>query len=237
MTEKLLEYTHDGSTFEGLLVMPPAAAGLVPGVLIAHAWGGRGEIEAAVARRLAGLGYAALAIDMYGKGIRGTSREENAALIAPLLQDRGLLQARINRAAEVLGAQPQIDKGRIAALGYCFGGLCVLDLARSGADVRGVISMHGLFTPPSPPPGRAITASVLALHGYDDPMVPVEAVTALAAELSAAGADWQIHAYGGTMHAFTNPNANDAAFGTVYSARADRRSWNALQDFLSEIFG
>ena len=235
MTEELVEYAHDGVVLEGLLVCEPNVAGPQPGIVIAHAWGGRGEVEEGTARRLARLGYAAFALDMFGKGVRGGSREENAALIAPFLEDRALLAARISRAVSELQAQPEVDSDRIAALGYCFGGLCVLDLARSGADVRGVVSVHGLFTLPEPARGQPIRARVLALHGHEDPMVPVEAVNALEAELTAAGADWQIHVYGGTMHAFTNPHADDPEFGTVYNAAADRRAWAATTGFFDEV--
>ena len=172
---------------------------------------------------------------MYGKGVRGSNREENSALIGPFLADRNLLQGRINQAVNTLRDQPEVDSSKIAAIGYCFGGLCVLDLARSGADVSGVVSIHGLFAPPDPHPGLPIGASVLALHGHEDPMVPVEAVQALETELTEAGADWQIHVYGSTMHAFTNPKANDPEFGTVYSARAERRAWRAMTGFLAEV--
>jgi dienelactone hydrolase len=237
LSEKLVEYEHDGVVLEGLLVTPGEAAGLRPGVLIAHAWGGRGEIEENCARRLAELGYAGFAIDMFGKGIRGTSRDENAALIAPFLNDRAKLQARIISAFSALQNQPQVESKKIAALGYCFGGLCVLDLARSGTPARGVVSVHGLFTPPADMPPQPIRAKVLALHGHQDPMVPVEAVNQLEAELTAAGADWQIHVYGGAMHAFTNPAANDPDFGTVYNAEADRRAWAAATFFLAEVLG
>ncbi|MGD8340603.1 MAG: dienelactone hydrolase family protein [Gammaproteobacteria bacterium] len=235
MTDRLVEYEHEGVVLEGFLALPEGETGARPGVAIAHAWGGRGELEQAVAVRLAALGYGALALDMFGKGVRGASREENAALIAPFLEDRNLLQARMSRAISVLREQPEIDPNRIAAIGYCFGGLCVLDLARSGADVGGVVSIHGLFNPPEPPPGVPITAKVLALHGHEDPMVPVEAVNRLEQELTGAGADWQIHVYGGAMHAFTNPQANDPDFGTVYNETADRRSWATLVAFLSEV--
>jgi dienelactone hydrolase len=236
VTERLVEYQHDGVVLEGLLVGGEEGGGSKPGVLVAHAWGGRGEQEDKTAHRLAKLGYVGFAIDVFGKGIRGTSREENAALIGPFLQDRAMLQARIARSVSVLQKQPEVDSNKIAAIGYCFGGLCVLDLARSGADVAGVVSLHGLFTPPEPAPGQPIRAKVLALHGHEDPMVPVEAVNQLEAELTAAGADWQIHVYGGTMHAFTNPKANDPEFGTVYSAVADQRSWLATTAFLAEVF-
>lgn len=235
MTERLVEYEHDGVLLEGLLAVGNESGGPRPGVLIAHAWGGRGEHEDATAQRLAELGYVGFAIDLYGKGVRGASREENAGLIAPFLEDRAMLQARIAHAVSVLGEQPEVDSRKIAAIGYCFGGLCVLDLARSGAGIAGVVSLHGLFGPPVPAPGEPIKAKVLALHGHDDPMVPVEAVNQLEAELTAAGADWQVHVYGGTMHAFTNPKANDPEFGTVYSPTADRRSWAATTAFLAEV--
>jgi len=235
VSERLLEYRHDDALLEGLLVIEDESDRQRPGVLVAHAWGGRGAVEEKTARRLAELGYAGFAIDMFGKGVRGSSREENASLIGPFLKDRGMLQGRINRAVSTLREQAQVDSSRIAALGFCFGGLCVLDLARSGADVRGVVSLHGLFNPPEPHPGKRIRASVLALHGHEDPMAPVEAVNALETELTEAGADWQIHVYGGTMHAFTNPEANDPGFGTVYSQQAERRAWNATKAFLAEV--
>lgn len=235
LNEKLLEYAHAGVDFEGLLVAADDGAVRRPAVIVSHAWGGRGEIEAAAARRLAGQGYAAFALDMFGKGVRGGTREQNRALIAPLLQNRPLLQARILAAVETVRAQPGVDRARVAAIGFCFGGLCVLDLARTGADVAGVVSLHGLFTPSEPATGSRIRAKVLALHGHDDPMAPPSAVAALQAELTAAGADWQIHVYGGTMHAFTNPQAHDSDFGTVYNETAAMRAWAATHAFLAEV--
>jgi len=235
MIERPVVYEHAGATLEGILVCESAEGARRPGVLVAHAWGGRGDLELDAARRLARLGYVAFALDMFGQGVHGASREQNAGLIAPFLADRDLLQARIQVAVSTLRLQDEVDPERIAAIGYCFGGLCVLDLARSGADVRGVVSVHGLFGPPDPLPGKPIRARVLALHGHEDPMVPVAAVNALEAELTAAGADWQIHVYGGAMHAFTNPRANDPEFGTVYNETADRRSWIATKAFLAEV--
>jgi dienelactone hydrolase len=235
LRERLIEYVHEGVRLEGLYVAEERGGPRRPGVLVSHAWGGRGELEADAARRLAAQGYAALALDMFGKGVRGGSREQNAALIAPLLQNRSLLQARILAAVGALRAQSEVDPRRIAAIGFCFGGLCVLDLARSGADVAGVVSLHGLFTPPEPATGARIHAKVLALHGHDDPLAPPAAVAALQAELTAAGADWQIHVYGGTMHAFTNPSARDRDFGTVYNELAAGRAWTATREFLAEV--
>jgi dienelactone hydrolase len=129
-----------------------------------------------------------------------------------------------------------VDEKRIAAIGFCFGGLCVLDLARSGADVNGVVSFHGLLGPPGNTDGNRITAKVLVTHGWDDPLAPQEVLVKLGHELTDAGADWQIHAYGNAMHAFTNPAANNPDFGIVYQADADRRSRESMRAFLDEIF-
>ena len=207
-----------------------------PAVLIAHAWAGRGEHEEHRAVQLAELGYVGFAIDLYGKGRRGTNKEENAALMQPLLDERSTLQRRMALGLEACRKQKEVDASRTAAMGFCFGGLCVLDLARTGADIAGVASFHGLFSPPGNTEGNRIQARVLVLHGWDDPMATPDQVLSLAEELTAMEADWQIHAYGNTVHAFTNPAADDPDFGTVYDADADRRSWQSLQLFLAEIF-
>jgi dienelactone hydrolase len=233
---RLVEYQHDNITLEGFLAWDDSLAGPRPAVAISHAWGGRTAFEEGKAVALAQQGYVGCAIDMYGKGVRGSSPEENSALMTPLLKDRALLQQRIGRAVAVLGQQAEVDPAKVAAIGFCFGGLCVLDLARTGSDVKGVASFHGLFEAPGNTGGNRITARVLCLHGYDDPMVQPPAMLALASELTAAGADWQIHAYGNTVHSFTNPEANDPGMGAAYNAAADRRSWAALQDFLQEVF-
>ncbi|MFB3076472.1 MAG: dienelactone hydrolase family protein [Lysobacterales bacterium] len=200
------------------------------------AWAGRSEFECNKARALAELGYAGFALDVFGKGVLGSAPEENQKLIAPFLEDRALLQSRMTIALDTFKSQTEVDADRLAAIGFCFGGLGVLDLARMGTDIRGVVSFHGLFMPPNNTEGTQIKAKVLALHGNDDPMVPVADVDALGKELTAAGADWQVHAYGNTLHAFTNPEANDPGLGTVYNEEADRRSWQAMKNFLEEIF-
>ena len=227
----------DGQTIlEAHVAWDDSVSGLRPGVLISHAWSGRSEFEENKAVKLAELGYVGFALDLYGKGVRGKSPEENDALMQPLLKDRVTLQRRMRLALDELRKQTEVDEMRVAAMGFCFGGLCVLDLARTGADVLGVASFHGLFKPPGNTEGNRISAKVLVMHGWEDPMATPDQVVALARELTAMGADWQIHGYGNTMHAFTNPAANDTARGTVYDADADRRSWQNLQLFLAEIF-
>jgi len=232
--EQLIEYRDGQALLEGFFCHDDSRPGPQPAVLISHAWGGRDEFVERKARRLAWNGYAAFALDMFGKGKRGTTNEECTALITPFMQDRALLARRIASALATLTAQPQVDSRRIAAMGFCFGGLCVLDLARGGTDVRGVASFHGLLKP-SGLPAKKIGAKVLMMHGYDDPMAPPEDVLAIAKELTAAGADWQLHAYGNTKHAFTNPEANDSSIGLLYNETAERRSWHTLMQFLEEV--
>lgn len=233
---RTIEYFDGGDVFEAYMAWDDSSRDSRPAVLISHAWAGRGELEEHRAEQLAELGYVGFALDMYGKGKRGASKEENAALMQPLIDDRTVLQRRMNLALDVCRKQKEVDANRVAAMGFCFGGLCALDLARTGAEVAGVASFHGLFSPPGNTDGNQISAKVLVLHGWDDPMAKPDQVLALAEELSAMGADWQIHAYGDTVHAFTNPAADDPDFGTVYDADADRRSWQSLQLFLAEIF-
>lgn len=233
---RLIEYSLDGKVFEGLLAVDGAAAGKRPAVLISHAWAGRGPVEESFARRLAELGFAGFALDLYGKGVFGKTTEECQKLMAPLAENRPHLQQRLLAIVEIAKGFPEIDASKVVVMGFCFGGLCALDAARAGAGVKGVASFHGLFSPPGNTKGRKIAAKVIAFHGFDDPMVKPADVAALGAELTEAGADWQIHAYGGVMHAFTNPNANDPSFGTVYNRRAAERSWESFKLFLSECF-
>ena len=147
-----------------------------------------------------------------------------------------MLQRRLAAAVKAMQACDVVDASANAFMGYCFGGLCALDVARTGLEVNGVVSVHGLFRPATNLEPAAINAKVLALHGWDDPLVPPDQVLALARELTEAGADWQLHGYGGTGHAFTNPAAADPANGMAYNPLADRRSWRALVDFLEELF-
>ncbi len=230
-------YTDEDVLLEGFFAYDDAIEGKRPVVLINHAWGGRDDFVGGKAIKLAELGYLAFAVDMYGKGVKGESKEQCAALMQPFMDDRAKLQQRLNAGLQAVKLMPWADENKIAAIGFCFGGLCVLDLARSGADIAGVVSFHGLLFPAENISEPVVKAKVLVLHGRDDPMVPPDLVLSFQEELTQAGADWQFMSYGNTMHAFTNPVANDPDFGTVYQADADRRSWLAMQTFLSEIFG
>ena len=232
--EELVRYQDGATSCEGFFCYDPTRSGPLPAVLISHAWGGRDEFAMRKARRLAWHGFAVFALDMYGNAKQGKSVEENQALMSPFMADRAMLAKRIGAALTAVRALKQVDAKRVAAMGFCFGGLCALDLARSGADVRGVVSFHGLLKPNGLPP-KKIQAKVLILHGYDDPMAPPEEVLAIGKELTAAGADWQLHAYGNTVHAFTNPDAANPQMGTVYKAEADRRSWNSMLAFFEEV--
>ncbi len=233
---RTIEYRDKDEVLEAYMAWDDTASDRRPGVLISHAWAGRSALEENKAEKLAELGYVGFALDLYGKGVRGNNATENDALMQPLLQDRPALQRRMKLALEQIRSQKEVDATRVAAMGFCFGGLCVLDLARTGADIQGVASFHGLFKPPGNTAGNRVSAKVLVMHGWDDPMVTPDQVLSLAEEFTEMGADWQIHAYGNTLHAFTNPAANDIEHGTVYDADADRRSWQNLQLFLAEIF-
>jgi len=228
----------DGETLlEGFFAYDDAIEGRRPAVMINHAWAGRNAFVEEKAVRLAELGYFAFAVDMYGKGILGQNNDESARLMQPFIDDRGLVLQRMQAALYAVRLLPWVDDKNIAAIGFCFGGLCVLDLARSNADIKGVVSFHGLLVAPdNETQNPAIKAKVLVLNGADDPMVSSDQLMALQQELTLASADWQVHTYGHTMHAFTNPVANDPDFGTVYQADSDKRSWFAMEYFLSEVF-
>jgi dienelactone hydrolase len=197
---------------------------------------GRSDLELGFARRLAGAGHAVLVADLYGREHIGKPREECRALMMALLGHRAALGARLLAVLETARAQPEVDAARVAAIGFCFGGLCALDLARGGADVAGAASFHGLLKPPPGPQAERIGARIIVFHGWDDPMAPPAGVEALAAELTQAGADWQLHAFGNVMHGFTNPGANDPERGLRYDERAAARSWASLEAFLEECF-
>jgi dienelactone hydrolase len=207
-----------------------------PGVILFPMVMGVSELELGFARQLVHLGYTGFVADLFGKKFRGAPRDVMFGELERLRSDRASLRERLLAVLESARAQDAIEADRIVAIGYCFGGQCALDLARSGADIAGVASFHGLLDPPGLEP-RAIKAKVLAFHGWDDPLAAPEAVVALGKELTKAGADWQMHAYGNVAHGFTNPGATGAMPGIKYDALAAERSWTSLINFLEEIFG
>jgi dienelactone hydrolase len=232
IASKTLRYELGGVIFEAFATWDDASDAPRPIVMIAGTFMGRTAFEEDKARKLAALGYVAVAIDLYGIDTRPSNYDEASAAMGVLNADRALLRDRLLASLEVArGVGAPADPAKVAAIGFCFGGKCVLDLARSGADVAGVASFHGLYDAP-PFPSGTITAKVLVLHGWEDPLDPPETVLALAAEMTAAKVDWQIHSYGHTVHGFTNP-----ARETMYNPTADRRSWQSLTNFLDELFG
>jgi len=230
-----VEYRCDDGVFEAYIAHDQHVVTPRPTVLVCHDWSGLNAGIRTVTERIARLGYIGFALDNYGKGVRGDETGDNTHLLGPMLADRALLRRRLLAGLDAARRHPAGDARRIAAIGYCFGGLCVLDLARTGADVRGVVSFHGIFGPPNLGPQAPITSKVLLLHGWDDPLAPPPDVLSIAAELTAAGTDWQLHAYGSTLHAFTFPGANSPDRGIGYNADADRRSWAAMRGFLEEV--
>jgi dienelactone hydrolase len=231
-----LDYSDENITLEACYAYEDSHKNKRPLVLVFHDWSGRNEFAGKKAEKLAELGYVGFAIDMFGKGKQGKTNDERSALIKPLMADRSLLRKRVLAALAVAKEIELVNANKIGAIGFCFGGLCALDLARSGVDVAGVVSFHGLLQAPANVKKEKIQAKILALHGYNDPMCPPEQVLAFQKEMTEMSADWQMNIYGNTMHAFTNPLANDPGFGTVYNSLADKRSWMAMKDFFSEIF-
>lgn len=232
MTRREVVQSFAGETLTHVLVHD--ASGIArPGIVTFPTVMGVADLELRFAEDLVALGYSVMVADLYGRRFTPAEREAAFAAMGALRGDRESLRDRLLAVLDVAVDLAEVDARRVGVTGYCFGGMCALDLARSGADVAAVASFHGLFDPPPMPP-VPIRARVLAMHGWNDPMVPPEAVVALARELTAAGSDWQIHAYGHTGHGFTNPAATGAVPGVKFDAAAARRSWAALEDFLAE---
>ena len=234
---KTVEYRQGDTRLVGYLAYPKDTKGPLPGVLVVHEWKGLNDYAKRRAEQLAELGYVAFAADIYGDGKTVTDVKEAGALSGTYKKDRPLLRARTVAGLATLKAQPNVAKDKIAAIGYCFGGAAVLELARGGADLAGVVSFHGSLDTPTPQDAKNIRAKVLALHGADDPYVPADQVAVFEQEMRTAGVDWQLIAYGGAVHGFTNPaNGGDNSKGAAYNASADARSWAAMRQFFTELF-
>ena len=233
----LVEYKQGDTVLEGYLAWDDSLSGTRPGVLIVHEWTGINAHMKQRAEMLAKLGYVAFAADIYGKGIRPASQPEAAKIAGIYKNDRPLMRARAQAGLAELKRQKLVDPQRIAAIGYCFGGTTVLELARDGADVKGFVSFHGGLSTPTPQDARNIKGKVLAQHGADDPFVKGEEVIAFQDEMRKGGVDWQFVSYGNAVHSFTNTAAgNDNSKGAAYNEKADKRSWEVMKDFFAEIF-
>lgn len=234
MVTKEIEYQHDKTTLAGFLAHQEDGTAR-PAVMVCHAWAGRDQYVCDKAVELAAAGYVGFALDVYGKGVLGKTVEEKTRLMTPFIEDRDFLYQRLQAGYEALCQLPQVDKQRIAAIGYCFGGLCVLDLMRSGMQLNGVVSFHGLLTPRGKDNVAKTNTKALVLHGGSDPMVSFDDVVSLNAEMQKMQADWQLHVYSNAQHSFTNPEANDQKLGTVYNEHADKHSNFLLKRFLQEV--
>jgi dienelactone hydrolase len=232
-----IDYRDGAMTCRGFLAYDETIQSRRPGILVVHEGFGLGEHAKERAMMLARLGYVAFAADMFGERQQMTDLTQARALIGDLLGNPPKLLARAGAALDTLRAQPKVDNARLGAIGFCFGGSTALQLARSGADLSGVVSFHGGLATKAPAERGTITASVLVCTGADDPMIPPEQVTAFEDEMRAAGADWQVIRYGATMHSFTNPAADGSISPAIlYNKRADRRSWSAMRNFFEEAF-
>jgi len=234
MHTKSVTYAHDGKTFEAFVAAKDQTKR--PLVLIFHPWRGRDEFVCQKAEELANLGYVGFAVDLYGKGVLGKNDAECSILMNPLVENRKLLRERVELVYETARKLDEVDPQNIGAIGFCFGGLCALDLARSGKDLKGVLTFHGLLTPPEKLPQKKILPKLLILHGHDDPLVSKEEIQNVQEEMTQNKVDWQMHIYGHTTHAFTNPLAKDVSSGMVYNPISAKRSWREMKDFFSEVF-
>lgn len=234
---KTIEYKDGDVVLEGYLAYDDSFQGKRPGVLVVHEFMGLGDYAKMRADQLAKLGYVAFALDMFGKGVRPKDRQEAGALAGKFYKDRQLMRQRALAGLKQLQGFELTDASRMAAIGYCFGGSCALELARSGAAIAGVVSFHGNPENPTPEDAANIKAKVLLLHGGSDPVVPMERVNLFIEEMTKAGTDFQVIIYSGAVHAFTNPaSGNDPSKGAAYDEKADHRSWEAMKQFFGEIF-
>jgi len=234
---QLVEYRDGDTVLEGYLAYDDAAKGKRPGVRVVHAWMGLDDNAKHRADMLAALGYVAFAADIYGKGVRPKDRDEAGKLAGKYKGDRALLRARVNAGYDELVKNAKVDAAKTAAIGFCFGGTTVLELARSGAQVGGVVSFHGGLDSPTPADGKNIKSKVLVLHGAADPHEKPDDFAAFQKELADNKVDWQLVEYGGAVHCFTDATAgSDTSTGCAYDANADKRSWAAMKAFFDEMF-
>lgn len=235
LRNEVVNYSQGGTPLEGALVYDDAKSGPRPGVLVVHQWKGLGDYEKKRAAMLAELGYAVFCVDIYGQGIRPQTSQAAGAEAGKYKANRPLLRQRVNAGLEAFRKQKIVEPKHIAAIGYCFGGTTVIELARSGADVAGVVSFHGGLDSPTATDGKNIKCKVLACHGADDPFEQPKDLEAFESEMRNAGVDWRLIKYGGAVHSFTDWNADGSLPGAKYNERADKRSWEDMKSFLNEV--
>lgn len=234
---EVVEYKDGDVTLEGFVAWNTESAKKAPGVLVVHQWMGLTDYEKGRCMQLAELGYVAFALDIYGKGIRPGTPQDAAKQAGIYKSDRKLYRRRLNLGLDQLRSREVVDSGKLAAIGYCFGGTGVLELARSGAEVSGVVSFHGGLDSPEPEAGKNIKCSILVCHGADDPFVPAKDIEAFKTELTSAKVDWQMDIYSNAVHSFTQPMAGtDNSRGAAYNEKADKRSWASMKSFFAEVF-
>ena len=232
---EVIDYKHGDVALQGYLAWNPAIAGKRPGVMIIHEWKGHGEYVRRRADQLARLGYAAFAADMYGKGVYAKDHDEAGKLAGAFFKDRKLTRERAAAGLEVLKNHATCDPTRVAAMGYCFGGMTVLEMARAGLDVRGVASFHGILA--TPEPAKEIKARVIVFNGKDDKFISAKDILAFEEEMKGAKANFEFIAYEGAVHSFTVKEAgDDPSKGMAYNEKADKSSWTKLESFLKEVF-
>lgn len=236
MRAESLEYKDGDVTLKGFVALDDQSDHKRPGILVMPEAFGLGKQAKDRALRLASLGYAALAGDPYGNGLEVSDLQDAITHAGAIREDNTKFRQRIRAGLDALMALPQVDTDRLAVMGYCMGGTCSLEMARDGAPLRGVVSFHGALETQSPAEPGTVRAKVLVCHGADDPFVPVEHVNAFEEEMTKAGVDWQVISYGGTVHSFTNPEADGSIEGICYNKQADERSWQAMRAFFDEIF-
>jgi len=235
---KEIEYKDGTTILQGYLAYDNSNSDLRPGILIVHQWKGLTDYEKKRAKELAELGYVAFALDIYGKDVRPSTSDEAGKEATKYYSDRNLFRERLNTGLSELMKQEFVNKNEIAAIGYCFGGSGVLELARSGAEIRGVMSFHGGLSTPTPEDAKNIKCKISVQHGAIDPFVPEEEVIAFKKEMEDAKVDYVLTEYSGAVHAFTMEGAgNDPTKGAAYNLNADKRSWEAMKAFYKEIFG
>lgn len=241
MHTETITYFHGETKCLGFMAYDESVKVRRPAILVSPAWRGQDDFARQKAIELAQLGYVGFAIDMYGDGI-SVADAEAAKYMVPLFLDRKLLQGRIGAAYQCVKGLSLVDPQKIGAIGFCFGGLTVYELLRSGVDIKGAACFHGVFAnereghrAKTVPSNAQVGASLLILHGDQDPLVSAEDLERVRKEMTAAGVDWQIHIFGNTMHAFTNPIANNPSTGALYNPRSSLRAWIAMQNFFAEV--